>query len=303
MSGPGAGFEFKPKDVAWNKRDSLLFALSIGADIDELHFVFENSPNFQAFPTYANILPIKGTSQDVIDFGKSVISERIPGVPILKPNRIIDAHRAMTWYKPLPATSEGKAFELQTKVIGVYDKGKAGTVLEQETVLREKGSKEPYVKLVGSTFFIGQGNWGGPKGPSPASFPPPKDKRPDGVETHQTTSQSPLIYRLNGDYNPLHVTPSQGKSMGFGGAIMHGLFTYNIAAHAVLKNVGKSDPANLRHFSARFQAPVRPGDKLVTEIWRTGEFEDGFEEIRFVTRIEGGKVVLSNGRALVRTGV
>lgn len=40
MSGPGAGFEFKPKDVTWNKRDSLLFASSIGADIDELQFVF-----------------------------------------------------------------------------------------------------------------------------------------------------------------------------------------------------------------------------------------------------------------------
>lgn len=70
----------------------------------------------------------------------------------------------MTFYKTLPASSEGKAFELQQKVIGVYDKGKAGTVMESETVLREKGSKEVYVKLVGSTFFIGQGNWGGPKG-------------------------------------------------------------------------------------------------------------------------------------------
>lgn len=92
------------------------------------------------------------------------MSEPIPGVPKLKPNRIIDAHRAITFYKALPASSEGKEFELQTKVIGAYDKGKAGTVLEQETVLREKRSKEVYVKLVGSTFFIGQGNWGGPKG-------------------------------------------------------------------------------------------------------------------------------------------
>lgn len=92
------------------------------------------------------------------------MSERIPGVPELKPDRIIDAHRAMTFYKALPASSEGKVFELQTKVIGVYDKGKAGTVLEQETVLREKRSDEVYVKLVGSTFFLGQGNWGGPKG-------------------------------------------------------------------------------------------------------------------------------------------
>lgn len=91
--------------------------------------------------------------------------------------------------------------------------------------------------------------------------------------------------------------------MGFGGAIMHGLFTYNVAAHSVLKNMGKSDPTNLKHFSARFQAPVKPGDQLVTEVWRLGEFDDqGFEEIRFVTKGAGDKVVLSNGRALIRTG-
>ena len=35
-------------------------------------------------------------------------------------------------------------------------------------------------------------------------------------------------------------------------------------------------------------------------MWRTGERDkDGFEEIRFVTKV-GGKVVLSNGRALIK---
>jgi peroxisomal enoyl-CoA hydratase 2 len=88
--------------------------------------------------------------------------------------------------------------------------------------------------------------------------------------------------------------------MGFGGSILHGLFTYNVAAHSVLKCIGNSEPSNFKHFSAGFQAPVKPGDKLVTEIWRTGEVEDGFEEVRFLTKVEGGRVVLSNGRALVR---
>lgn len=64
--------------------------------------------------------------------------------------------------------------------------------------------------------------------------------------------------------------------------------------------LGNGDPANLREFQARFAAPVKPGDKLVTEAWRTGELKDGWEEVRFITRVEGGKVVLSNGRALMR---
>lgn len=88
--------------------------------------------------------------------------------------------------------------------------------------------------------------------------------------------------------------------MGFGGAIMHGLFSWNTACHALLESLENSDVANIREFQARFAAPVRPGDKLITEAWRTGEPKDGWEEIRFVTRVDGAKVVLSNGRALMR---
>ncbi len=108
-----------------------------------------------------------------------------------------------------------------------------------------------------------------------------------------------LSHSLNGDYNRLHVTREPGKSLGFGGPIMHGLFTYNCAAYAILKEIGGHNPANLKEFSARFAAPVRAGDVLVTQIWKLGEFEGEFEEIRFVTLVKG-KAVLSHGRALVK---
>jgi peroxisomal enoyl-CoA hydratase 2 len=81
---------------------------------------------------------------------------------------------------------------------------------------------------------------------------------------------------------------------------MHGLSTWNFAAHALLKELGGSDPENLKEYQARFAAPVLPGQKLITEMWRMGGGEGGFEEVRFVTRVEGGKVVLSNGRALMK---
>lgn len=108
------------------------------------------------------------------------------------------------------------------------------------------------------------------------------------------------VQRLNGDYNPLHATPEPGAKMGFGGAIMHGLSSWNFACHGLLKELGGSNPKNIKEFQARFASPVKPGDKLVTEIWRTGEIKDGWEEIRFVTKVEGGKVCLSNGRALMK---
>ncbi len=84
---------------------------------------------------------------------------------------------------------------------------------------------------------------------------------------------------------------------------MHGLFSWNTACHGLLQTLGASNPANLKEFQARFAAPVKPGDKLVTEIWRAGQFKDGWEEVRFLTRVEGGKVVLSNGRALMKCAV
>lgn len=123
--------------------------------------------------------------------------------------------------------------------------------------------------------------------------------------TGNTVCPQPLgftltFHRLNGDYNPLHATPEPGAKMGFGGAIMHGLFSWNSTCHGLLQTLGGSDPANIKEFQARFASPVKPGSKLVTEAWRTGEYTDGWEEVRFVTKVEGGKVVLSNGRALMK---
>ncbi|KAJ6136121.1 hypothetical protein N7512_001281 [Penicillium capsulatum] len=179
-------------------------------------------------------------------------------------------------------------FELRNKVIGVYDKGKPGTVIETEQSIVDKDSGEVYNKVLSSGFLVGQGNWGGPKGP-------------DAVHVVQSNMETAHLYRLNGDYNPLHATPEPGQKMGFGGIIIHGLFSWNSAAHGILRELGGSNPTNLKEFQARFASPVRPGDKLTTEIWRMGNAQpDGFEEIRFVTKNQNGKVVLSNGRCLLK---
>ncbi|KAI4224088.1 MAG: hypothetical protein LQ349_007304 [Xanthoria aureola] len=300
-SSPGAGFEYPSQDVAWLKRDVLLFAHTVGCTVDELHFLYVC---LNCIPIFKFFLLIRSfyTDQEVIDFyARSSSSARpIPGVPQFDHRRVVDGQRLIVFLKPLPPSSQGREFELRSKVIGVYDKGKAGSVVETETILAEKGGDD-YAKTVGSAFFVGQGNWGGPKGPSTPNFPPPEGKKSDVVHVTQTTRESAHLYRLNGDYNPLHATPEPGQKMGFGGAIMHGLFSWNTACHALLQSLGDNDPARMREFQARFAAPVRPGDRLITEAWRMGDAaRDGWEEIRFVTRVEGGKVVLSNGRALMK---
>ncbi|EON67804.1 hypothetical protein W97_07059 [Coniosporium apollinis CBS 100218] len=303
-SEPGVGFEFPSYPVSWLKRDVLLFANSIGCTADELHFLYELHPSFQPFPTYPIILPFKHTSLDVIDFyARSASSAAsIPGVPKLDTRRVVDGERKIEFVKRLPVTSEegGKKFEVKSRVLGVYDKGKPGTVVETVQELVD-GDGEVYARMVGSAFYVGQGGWGGPKGPKTVNFPPPEGKKPDAVVEHQTTPTSAHLYRLNGDYNPLHATPEPGQKMGFGGAIMHGLYSWNVACHELLRTLGGSDPENIREFQARFASPVKPGDKLVIEMWRTGEEKgSGFEEVRFVVKVNGQKVCLSNGRAVMR---
>ncbi|KAJ9649458.1 hypothetical protein H2199_000233 [Coniosporium tulheliwenetii] len=285
-SEPGVGFEFPSYPVSWLKRDVLLFANSIGCTADELHFLYApkthpqshhtgTPPSFQPFPTYPIILPFKHTSLDVIDFYERSASSAasIPGVPKLDTRRVVDGERKIEF------RGGGKKFEVKSRVLGVYDKGKPGTVVETvQELVDERG-----------------------RCPKTVNFPPPEGKKPDAVVEHQTTPTSAHLYRLNGDYNPLHATPEPGQKMGFGGAIMHGLYSWNVACHELLRTLGGSDPENIREFQARFASPVKPGDKLVIEMWQTGEEKgSGFEEVRFVVKVNGQKVCLSNGRAVMK---
>ncbi|KAL1410792.1 hypothetical protein Q8F55_001734 [Vanrija albida] len=298
-AGPGQGFKYEPQEVTWLQRDLLLFANSIGATADELHLLYELHPKFAAFPTYPIILPFKGTTQEVIDFYGSKFTQAIPGVPKFDPRRVVDGQRSIEVFRPLPTSSEGKKFFINNKVVGVWDKGKASVVDTQQDLVDSNGTV--YASVLSSSFYVGQGGWGGPKGPAGVNYPPPQ-RAPDVTFSDQTTKETALLYRLNGDYNPLHATPEPGQKMGFGGEIIHGLYSWNSTAHGLLRAVGGSDPANLKSYSARFASPVKPGDKLTTEVWKTGNKDkDGFEEVLFVTKGAGGKPVLANGRALIRT--
>ena len=255
------------------------------------------------FPTYPVILPFKGSNTELTDFYENQRSVPIPDVPKFDPRRVVDGQRSIEFLKPLPTSSveSGKHFEIKSKVIGVYDKGKASVVeTQQELVERETG--EVYTRLVGSAFFVGQGGWGGPKGPAAKNYPPPEGKEPDVVVKQVVSPEAALLYRLNGDYNPLHADPAPGKKMGFGGVIMHGLYSWNASCHLLLKELAGSDPSRIKEFQARFVSPVKPGDTLVLEAWKTGKKvgEGRWEEVLFVTKTGGGKVALSNGRAVLK---
>lgn len=134
-------------------------------------------------------------NQDVIDFYASQRSTRIPRVPELDPKFLVDGDRTIQFLRPLPVSSDGRDFEFRSRVLGVYDKGDAGTVVRSEDLLVDASSDEAYARIVGSLFYVGQGNWGGPRGPPAITYPPPSDKSPDLSITIRIDERSAHLYR------------------------------------------------------------------------------------------------------------
>jgi acyl dehydratase len=144
-----------------------------------------------------------------------------------------------------------------------------------------------------TTFARGDGGCGGPAGPvRPAHVMP--DGPPQEHCDLPTLPGAALIYRLSGDYNPLHADPDVATQAGFPRPILHGLCTLGVAGHALLKTCCGYDPARLKALQVRFTAPVFPGETIRTEIWRQGPL------VSFRARVlERDALVLNNGRAEV----
>ena len=139
-----------------------------------------------------------------------------------------------------------------------------------------------------------EGGFVGAKQPDVAIPEPPADKPGDFKVSEQTTREQALLYRLNGDFNPLHAEPQMAKMVGYERPILHGLCTFGFAGRAILKSVCGMDAKKLRSFGARFAKPVLPGDTLTTEGWKVAP---GIYAVRVST--QNGTIVLSNGVAEV----
>ncbi|KAF3026553.1 hypothetical protein E8E14_013945 [Neopestalotiopsis sp. 37M] len=293
-----AGFKYPPIKCSYNRRDVLLFANAIGAQKDELHFLYELHPKFAAFPTFPINLAFKQTDQDVFDFIARTVSADVPGVPPFDAQRSVDGERGIKILRPLPVSSDSLKLEIHNKVVGAYDKGGA-MILETEGELIDVKTGLVYVKLTSTAFGIGQGGYGGPRGPSKPNALIP-NRPPDAIHNFKTTPEIALLYRLCGDYNPMHADDEFGQRAGFKGSILQGLGTWNIAAHGLLRELGNSDPSRLMTYSARFKSVVYPGDELETRMWIVAS-DNGIDDILFETVVKGdGRVALSNGQAKLK---
>lgn len=154
------------------------------------------------------------------------------------------------------------------KLLEVVDKGSAAILKSGVTTVNKETGKPVFYNE--STIFLrGSGGFGGPskpedRGASTAANKPPS-RSPDFVAEEKTTEEQAVLYRLSGDYNPLHVDPAFAKMGGFKVPILHGLCFFGIAGKAVYQKYGQ-----FKNIKVRFAGSVLPGQTLVTEMWKEG---------------------------------
>jgi len=272
--------------ASYGARDTMLYALGVGygsdpADERQLAFVYEKA--LRAAPTLPVVLAYPGFWVKEADTG-------IDWVRVLHGEQSLELHR--------PLAPQGKVMG-RTRVKALVDKGRdKGALLVHERKLYDEAG-ELLATVESTSFCRGDGGFSerpgnGPRGGDPAPPPPPAtpDTAPDIACDLPTAPQAALVYRLSGDYNPLHAEPAVAKAAGFERPILHGLATYGVAGHAILRSCCDYDPARLKSLAVRFSAPVYPGETIRTEIWRKGN------DLQFRARaLERGIVVLSHGRA------
>jgi acyl dehydratase len=271
---------------SYTKRDSMLYALGLGVAQDDatdaaaLRFVYEKE--LAALPTMAVVL---GSSSDWI-------RDPATGIDYL---RLLHGEQSLTLHRPLPVEA---TLVSHSKVEEVYDKGAdKGAVMYMSRRLVDEKSGEAIATVGSSAFLRGNGGFGGKPGGahgSHAPHPAPDESRaPDARVSITTRRDQALLYRLSGDYNPLHADPAVAKAAGFERPILHGLCSYGIAGRAVLGALCGNEPARLKRLDVRFSNTVLPGETLVTEIWREGRGRAAFR----VKIAERDKVALNNGYA------
>src|SRR5205085_6163188 len=125
----------------------------------------------------------------------------------------------------------------KTRVVEIIDKGPGkGALVYSERVVVDQATGEPIATATQTTFCRGDGGFGSPARESPPVHALP-ERAPDATCDLPTRPETALIYRLSGDPNPLHVDRAVAKAAGFPRPILHGLATFGIAGHAILKSL------------------------------------------------------------------
>jgi acyl dehydratase len=85
-----------------------------------------------------------------------------------------------------------------------------------------------------------------------------------------TSPNAALLYRLNGDWNPIHAEPKTAQAAGLERPILQGLCSMGLACRAILELYCGGDPSRFRSLFVRFSKPVFPGDTIRFEFYENG---------------------------------
>lgn len=272
-------WKFAEIEHAYTNKDTMLYALGVGCGSDpaeEGHLKFVYEKNLVALPTMAVVLSYPGfwlgNKESTVDATK-----------------VLHGEQGLILHKPIPASGTiiGRG-----RVTDLLDKGKEkGAVMYSERTLFDKATGDKIATMTSTTMLRGDGGFGGKSGPQPEPHALPDGPPPVQVDI-KTALNSALIYRLSGDFNPLHADPEIAAKGGFKAPILHGLCTFGVAGRAVLRACCGNDPARLKSIQVRFSSPVYPGETIRTEIW------PGKGQASFRARVvERDVVVLNNALA------
>ena len=268
-------FDIPPVRQEFSEFDCIRYAISIGLGHDQLdpwHLSFvDESKNLNVMPSFCTVLGHPGFW--LADPRTTVNAKKL-----------VHGEQTITIEKPIPRSG---AVIGKTRIVNIVDKGKdKGALLYLEKLLRDEVSGDLIATEKRTIMLRGDGGYEGPSGSIPEPPPEPSGEPMKSV-TIQTRPEQALLYRLNGDPNPLHIDPVAARAAGFDKPILHGLCTFGIACQAMVKIFFEADINRLGTMSARFSAPVFPGDTILLEAWENGTFQ--------AKALEQNKVVLQNG--------
>lgn len=276
------GAKTEPHLFEWTDRDTMLYALGVGAGAADLAWTTENSHNTaqQVLPTYAVIA--------CSAFGAGEL------IGSFNPAMLLHASQAIRLFAPIPAAGR---LSVVCEVADIQDKGPGKHAV---VMLKGVGADPDTSKVVAETLTTvvirGGGGFGGFPGHRPVS-PKIPDRQPDWRIALPTRDDQALLYRLSGDRNPLHSDPWFARELaGFPRPILHGLCTYGFVGRALAYGPGGGDPSRITAIAARFSSPVFPGDTLTTTMWRAGAG-------RVVFRVEASSDVEARARVVLDDGV
>lgn len=257
--------KFERTTHQYTKKDTILYALGLGVgsvdptDWNELKYVYEKG--LVALPTLAVTLAAGAMRLADPEFG---VNYRL----------LLHAEQSLLMHKPLPV--EGTVYSEAT-IDEIYDKGAAkGAIMYMTRKLYDASNDELLVTMGAVSFLRGDGGFGGKSDGQPKRRPVPSERAPDVRLTLPPTLSQALIYRLAGDYNPLHIDPEVARSAGFDRPILHGLCAYGMAGRALIKGLCGDDPTKLRRLDVRFTSPVFPGEPLHADVWKLGAGDAAF---------------------------